>query len=223
MEAAHVYILMKPLAEAKSRLAGVLGPRERALLSLEMARRVIEAAAGAEQAEVVVVGGDEAVSALSDRLGAVWQRDEASGLNACLRSLLARDAERRPRAFLPADLPLLTQPDVARLVKAAAAGSVVLAPDRHGCGTNALAVPAGQTFEPRFGEGSFSLHLDQAEAGGSMPCVVRSPGLLLDVDTPEDLALLLEAEPEFWRRAEALAPIAGLVGQSGAASHSSGV
>jgi 2-phospho-L-lactate guanylyltransferase (CobY/MobA/RfbA family) len=43
----------------------------------------------------------------------------------------------------------------------------------------------------KFGEPSFANHLEAARARDLGPVVVRLPGLALDIDAPEDLALLL--------------------------------
>jgi 2-phospho-L-lactate guanylyltransferase (CobY/MobA/RfbA family) len=44
----------------------------------------------------------------------------------------------------------------------------------------------------KFGEPSFGNHLDAARDRGLGPIVLPLPGLGLDIDGPEDLALLLE-------------------------------
>ena len=66
---------------------------------------------------------------------------------------------------------------------------VVVVPDRHGTGTNALLLEPPDAIRPAFGPGSRERHLGLA-AGA---VVDEVPGLLLDVDTPEDLAALHEA------------------------------
>ena len=47
----------------------------------------------------------------------------------------------------------------------------------------------------KFGEPSFDNHLVAARAAGLRPLVLRLPGLGLDIDDPEDLALLLGRGP----------------------------
>jgi len=79
----------------------------------------------------------------------------------------------------------------------------VVAPDRRDEGTNALLVPAGVAFAPAFGERSFARHADQAARLGVEWRAWRSEGLGLDVDTPADLAALLERAPTWWEETEA--------------------
>ena len=54
-------------------------------------------------------------------------------------------------------------------------------------------LPTSMTL--KFGEPSFDNHLVAARAAGLRPLVRRLPGLGLDVDAPEDLALLLDRGP----------------------------
>ncbi len=201
--------MMKPLAESKSRLASRLPPERRALLSLGMLARVLQAALpkeGAGSEALTVVGGDEAVRGLSEALGAGFLPELASGLNESLREVLRQAAAEGWDAslYLPADLPLIGREDVEGLLAAGESGQIVLAPDRREKGTNALLLPCALAFEPAFGEGSFPRHLRQAEDLGGEPRVCRSAGLRLDVDTPADLAVLLERRPHWWEETEAL-------------------
>ena len=61
-----------------------------------------------------------------------------------------------------------------------------LAADRHGLGTNAVALRAGIPFTFHFGPASLAAHRAAAPAGAR---IVTTPGLGLDVDTPEDWTL----------------------------------
>jgi 2-phospho-L-lactate guanylyltransferase len=63
----------------------------------------------------------------------------------------------------------------------------VIVPDRHGTGTNALLLTPPDVIEPSFGPGSFARHRELAGTAS----VAELPSLLLDVDTPDDLATLL--------------------------------
>jgi 2-phospho-L-lactate guanylyltransferase len=64
--------------------------------------------------------------------------------------------------------------------------------DAHGTGTTLLTA-VGTALLPAFGPGSAAAHL----AGGAVPLAGDWPGLLRDVDTPDDLraALALGAGP----------------------------
>jgi 2-phospho-L-lactate guanylyltransferase len=93
--------------------------------------------------------------------------------------------------LLPGDTPLLQPGDVARLI--AGATGVVIVPDRHGTGTNALVLSPPNAIEPSFGPDSFARHVAAAEGAGVPHRVEEVPGLTLDVDTPADLVDLAAA------------------------------
>ncbi len=76
------------------------------------------------------------------------------------------------------------------LAHPARAPSVLVVPDRHGTGTNALLLTPPDSIPPSFGPGSCERHLALAQARGVKAEVVRLPSLALDVDTPEDLEAL---------------------------------
>src|SRR3546814_2288363 len=59
--------------------------------------------------------------------------------------------------FIHGDLPLLVPEEIEALIQAAG-GGCALAPDRHGSGTNAIALMAAAPFEFAFGENSLALH-----------------------------------------------------------------
>ena len=67
---------------------------------------------------------------------------------------------------------------------------MVIVPDRHGSGTNALLLEPPQVMPPSFGAGSFARHAALARAAGAEVKVSELPSLSLDVDTPADLAAL---------------------------------
>ncbi|HSL98272.1 MAG TPA: hypothetical protein VK831_06835, partial [Candidatus Deferrimicrobiaceae bacterium] len=63
---------------------------------------------------------------------------------------------------------------------------VVLVPDQHGAGTNAMLVSPPEIIGPRFGERSRTAHAAAAREVGATLLEVGGP-LSLDVDTPADL------------------------------------
>jgi 2-phospho-L-lactate/phosphoenolpyruvate guanylyltransferase len=197
----HAYVFVKPLALGKSRLAGALSASRRELLAAAMLAQTLAAALEADSIRsTTVVGGDETVRQLSEASGARWRPEAGTDLNGSLRAVIASAAEGTRVLYLPADLPLLTPDDLEALL--AAGDEVVLAPDRWMVGTNAMLVPAGVGFEPALGQGSLSLHVAEAQRLGLTPTTVETPGLAFDVDTPDDLDLLLERDPAWWQRAE---------------------
>jgi 2-phospho-L-lactate/phosphoenolpyruvate guanylyltransferase len=107
-----------------------------------------------------------------------------------VRTVVARGAQRV--LLVPGDCPALDPGEVDALLASAAPG-VVIVPDRHGSGTNALLLDPPTVLTPAFGPGSFARHAALADAAGATVRVGRLPSLELDVDTPGDLAALRAA------------------------------
>jgi 2-phospho-L-lactate/phosphoenolpyruvate guanylyltransferase len=184
----------------KSRLGEPLDAEERGDLVLGLLRRTLdEALAATRLAGVVVVSMDEDLLATARAMGAASLLQEADGLNAGLAE--ARDAA-RPEAtavmVLPADLPGVAASAIDQLAEAAELALdtapqrpvVVLVPDRHGTGTNALLIAPPDAIPFLFGEGSRMAHRAAAETAGASYLELDGP-LSFDVDTPDDL---LEAD-----------------------------
>ena len=69
---------------------------------------------------------------------------------------------------------------------------VVVAPDRHRQGTNALLVSPAGLIEYDFGAGSFERHCARARQAGARLEICELPSLALDVDLPEDLDIVAQ-------------------------------
>ncbi len=183
---------VKPLRRGKSRLAPVLSVNERAALNRRLLVHTLEVLAQVEAIEqVLVVSRDTGALALARQYGArTLQERGDSQLNLALRHATGFLQAYRVGAVmvLPADLPLLSPEDVQALV--AALGdppAVVLAPDRHEEGTNALLMAPPGVIRYRYGPGSFARHRQEAEEAGVRLTIVRRPALAWDLDWPEDL------------------------------------
>jgi 2-phospho-L-lactate guanylyltransferase len=89
---------------------------------------------------------------------------------------------------LPIDLPLVTSAEIARVVVALDdhARAVVLVTDRHGTGTNVLALRPPDAIDVAFGPGSRAAHRRAAETTGATYIELDGP-LTVDLDTPDDL------------------------------------
>lgn len=192
---------VKPLRRGKSRLAGALTEEERAALNQELLERTLKTLTGLKELDkVLVVSRDSHALTIARNHGAkTVQEDGQPHLNTALAraSVIAQVHATQGVLVLPVDLPLLTTDDVLELIdRAAKPPVVVIAPDRHHKGTNALLmVPAGQ-IEYDFGEGSFQRHCEQAIASGARLEVVELPSLGLDLDDPEDLELIRRLEAQ---------------------------
>jgi 2-phospho-L-lactate guanylyltransferase len=93
--------------------------------------------------------------------------------------------------LVPGDCPALDPGDLAALLRdRAGPPSVMIVPDRHDTGTNALLLSPPNALVPSFGPGSLRRHRERADAAGVQAEVRRPGSLLLDIDTPADLAAL---------------------------------
>ena len=173
---------LKPRGERKSRLSERLSVSERdALCERWLVHVVGRLESEPRVSRLILLTAGRPDGALE------WRRDEKRGLNA---ELSAVRADISPCNFLviQADLPLLRVEEIARLLDAAQRSGAAIAPDRHGVGTNAIALAAGQPLAFAFGEGSFERHKSQMAHAE----IVKCRGLALDIDTPADLALALD-------------------------------
>ena len=116
-------IPVKPLAQAKSRLAPYLKDVQRRRLVTAMLRRVIRAARAAS-ADVWVLGADVSVQNVALEEGACWREEAGSNINESLRLVFdeAWAAGKSP-LFLPGDLPFLQTDELKALI--ARAGSSI--------------------------------------------------------------------------------------------------
>ena len=182
---------VKALVRAKSRLAGSLDPPARARLMHDTLRRTLQALKQIEMiSDIIVITRDAEVSDWAREWGAHVVHEQADGLNESLheaRSLFpAADAV----LVVPADLGWLDGEDIrAMTALATQTPSVIIAPDRHEHGTNALLLRPPAIIDFCFGADSAHQHAARAEAQGITPQWYRSSSISLDVDEPEDLAL----------------------------------
>ena len=192
---------VKPLRRGKSRLAGTLTEDERTALTQELLEHTLKILSSLKElAQVLVISRDPQVLIIARNHGAkTVQEDGQPHLNTALAraTVMAQVHSIRGILVLPADLPLLTPDDVRVLIdRAVKPPVVVIAPDRHGKGTNALLmVPAGQ-IEYDFGEGSFHRHCARAKKSGARLEIVELPSLGLDLDLPEDLEMIRKLKVE---------------------------
>ena len=183
-----VVMPVKVLAQAKSRLAGLTGPR-RAELALALACDTVTAVLACEAAGRVIVVTDDQVAAVTlTGMGALVVPDEPrDGLNAALRHGAGYAAARWPdagTAALSADLPALRPAELGRALRAAAAWPAAFVADAAGDGTTLYTAAPGAAFRPAFGLASRARHA----AGGAVELGLDGmPGLRRDVDTPSDL------------------------------------
>jgi 2-phospho-L-lactate guanylyltransferase len=190
---------VKPLRRGKSRLAGTLSEDERTHLNQLLLEHTLKTLTELREIEqILVVSRDPAALALAREHGARTVREAGSPkLNTALKraTVVAQLYATRGVLVLPADLPLITREDILALVERAKKPPVVvIAPDRHEEGTNALLICPAGLIEYDFGLGSFRRHCERAQQAGARLEVVNLPSLGLDLDLPEDLEMVVEME-----------------------------
>ena len=183
---AGVVVPLRSFLDAKARLAPVLDPTERAELAQRMAERVVDAAAPLDV--VVVTGAPEVRQWALDRgIEVVADPGSLDGAASAGREHLRRAGYVRV-VIAHGDLPRARA--LAPLATDLEEPVVALVPCHRDDGTNVLSVPADADFRFAYGPGSFRRHLAEAQRVGLGVRVVRAPDLVVDVDTPEDLAYL---------------------------------
>jgi len=189
-------IPVKDTANAKTRLAGLLSPEERARLAWAMFEDVSHAVAATTKADrTFVVSSFGPAINRARRFG--WevlieqtQESESASVDWASRLLAEQGFDTVMR--LPADIPLVEAPDIDALLSIELKPpGAVLVPSREGTGTNAIIRTPPHLFQSKFGPNSLQLHKEEAARVGAVCSVVTNERIALDIDEPEDLRWLL--------------------------------
>ena len=190
---------VKTFDRAKQRLANVLTEAERRALMLAMARDVLTCLSTTNQLNgILIVSRATEADALAETF-ATERFCESPDAN--LAQALTQATEHLVTHFhaqgvvvVPADVPginaqelddILTQHD-----------QVTILPDTENIGTNALICSPPLCMPYIFDGKSFKPHVDSAFAVGITPRVVPNTQFSLDIDTPDDLAAVMEQCPD---------------------------
>jgi 2-phospho-L-lactate guanylyltransferase len=195
VRAAAIIPVKRPGA-AKQRLASELDPGARERLVRAMLEDVLDAGAASTALDrMIVVTGDPAAASAARARGAEVVDDPADlghsqaasiGIERALE--LGMDAA----ALLPGDCPLLDAGELDAALARLSPPMVMVVPDRHGTGTNALLLTPPDAIAPAFGEGSRARHERLARSAGVAGHVEPLASLGPDVDTVGDLAVIAE-------------------------------
>lgn len=196
---------VKRFSDAKRRLADAVGAGARRKLVRAMLLDVLDAIGRSSEVDRVLMVTNEPRLPPSDtpitRIADAPKRTSHSA--AALRGIqraLRGGAE--GVVLLPGDCPMLDPAELDGALRRALPGRVGIVPDRHGTGTNALILCPPDAIVPAFGEGSRERHVQLALEAGHTPAIERLFSLALDIDAPDDLAVLRQ----FLDRDPALAP-----------------
>jgi 2-phospho-L-lactate guanylyltransferase len=186
---------LKSREHAKSRLATVLRPEQRAQLFFTLAERVVRTLRSTRGIDAVaVITANAEIASFAKSLGAVpvLQADDF-GMSAAFDLAIDELQTAQPRRvlMLPGDLPWISSSALEAVLDAATPETgMVVVPDRHRVGTNALLCCPPRAVAPTFGGHSFERHLAAAKSAGINSRVVESAALALDLDNPADLDYL---------------------------------
>ena len=185
---------VKRFNAAKQRLAAGLDGEQRRNLMEAMVGDVLEAIGEARTVErTILVSGDPIAQEIAAVVGAevVPDPSDAGHVEAALAGIARAEAEGAACVVLLAgDCPLLDPRELDRLLTGVPERYVGIVPDRHGTGTNALALSPPSAIVPAFGEGSCARHVAAAREAGIPFNVEELASLGLDLDTPADVIAL---------------------------------
>jgi len=185
---------VKSFDQAKQRLRSGLAPHDRRALVEAMFSDALVALGRVDTIErIIVVSGDRVAQRIAGGYGAGIVEDDERGHNSAatagIRAVLEDGVERV--LLVPGDCPMLAPNDInALLSHETGERSVLIVPDRHGTGTNALLLTPPDVLAPSFGPDSCRRHLADADAAGVPAEVVELDSLALDIDTTDDLEAL---------------------------------
>ena len=197
-----VLLPVKEFHRSKRRLTGFLSPPERALLARAMfddvwkvLREAVEGKLGLEQRLVVSAEPYVLVRCREEGVTFLEEAEPSSHSESVRRAThWALSLGVTSLLSVPIDTPAMTVEELLTLLELFRRYSVVIVPSADGSGTNALLRTPPDAIEPRFGPDSCRLHVEEAERKGLDWIVVRSLGLLPDIDTPEDVEAFLSME-----------------------------
>jgi 2-phospho-L-lactate guanylyltransferase len=189
---------IKSFGAAKQRLAGLLGSGARQALVQAMFQDVLFALRKVPEIDEIAVVSANAMAqraARGEGVLLIEDAEETGHSEAALIGIAHAVEAGFDRALLVAgDTPLLDPVELGAMLEHAErrATGLVVVPDRHGTGTNALLLHPPAAIEPAFGVGSCERHSALAATAGISCEVERLDSLAIDVDTPEDLAVLAD-------------------------------
>lgn len=190
-------IPIKSLEVGKSRLAPVLNDRARRHLNEFCLRHIVQVAKefpGSHR--TAIISECEGVLCLAKSLGIRTIRQTGEpGLNRAAAQGVDELRARGAHAILiiASDLPMIRASDLHEIITRGREHRIVICPDKHYTGTNAVFLSAGTSLAFHFGAASFDKHCREAQRSGITPLVHFNRQIAMDIDVPADLLSWLSA------------------------------
>ena len=194
---------VKRFESSKSRLSSVLNVIERTELSQLLLTNTLSVLTEASTvSEIVIVSSDEGAMEIARKNGAeVLRESEDHGVNAAIARADDYSIENGAEAtvVIPQDLPLLVAADVNMICRKAESPDrcLVVCPSIRYDGSNALLRKPSRLLKTSYDQDSFNAHIRAATKSGIPIKVFLSKRIMLDLDTTEDLKILMHRQ-ERW-------------------------
>lgn len=190
---------VKALQKGKNRLSEILSEEERATMNFTMVGNTLSILRSIPSIEqIMVVSADNTVLALARDYGAkTVQEDGQTNIQLSLTKakMVTKMYNATGLLVLSADIPLLTKRDIELMLALAQKPPIlVMAPDLHGKGTNAICVNPADAMEFSVGSDSFQKNYDEATRLGIRVATCKLTTLGLDLDNPDDMDLLRQTQ-----------------------------
>jgi 2-phospho-L-lactate/phosphoenolpyruvate guanylyltransferase len=184
---------VKGLSDANGRLNSTLAETERYRLAEALFLDLIVKLPRCRNIDdIMIVTADPSVARQARWFGHMvleQEADEGHSEAAAAGARAAMEEGAQRVAMLPVDCPMLDPEELdARIGRSPR--TVLIVPDRHGTGTNALVLTPPDLFPPVFGLESCARHISRARASGISFALEEVESLAIDLDTPEDMSLL---------------------------------
>ncbi|MCW4023839.1 MAG: 2-phospho-L-lactate guanylyltransferase [Candidatus Bathyarchaeota archaeon] len=192
----YAIVPVKKITASKRRLSQNLNTQQRKTLTITMLQDVLYALKASTVTNILVVSNDSNVKAIAQRFNVDFFAPTHRGLNFAIEEAFAWCLKNKADAVLvlPADLPLITSKDINVLAELGSVGQcVVLVPSKD-WGTNALFQRPPDLVHASFGPESFHKHMQEATSRDVRVRFYYSLGAGLDIDSVDDLQLLLKID-----------------------------